>query len=210
MPEPQENKKFYIRAPSLEYRRDGPIRLGHVIPDIFNPEDPIHTLDPLPKVIEGVEFADNTLERSHHGVAKLRLAAKIYEAFGNHATASVDHTTHSIYTFDRLQSFYFAVNPTKADVKALVASSPEVKAALKSKPVYILTGLKVAVGLKYDAGDSKGRKASIGANAHVSDQVEVDGSVEGSTERKNELKYTVLGDVILAYRLHIVKEIGWM
>jgi hypothetical protein len=209
MPEPKENRKFYIRAPSLEYRLGGPIRLGHVLKDAFSPQDPIYTLNPVPKSIEGVPFAQNTVERERHGSMNMCFAAKIYEAFGAQAKASGERVTKTEYTFDRVQPWYFETNPNAADAKALIAKSPEVKAALQNGPVYVITGLNVAEGLKYSNHSTADMKAGASGNAHVTDEVELEGELEGSAGRRNLLSYTVLGDAILAYRLHIIKEVGW-
>jgi hypothetical protein len=209
MPPQQEDRKFYIRAPSLEYQWGGPIRLGHVIKDAFNPQDPITTLDPMPKVITGNVFAENRVERETYGSLNLRLAAKIYEAFGAQAEARHDAGKKTVYEFDLVEPWYFETNPTPKYVKALVEKDADIKAAVKKGPVYIVTGINVAVGLKYTNQSQIETKVAGGASAHMSAVAELEAKAEGSKGHANQTEHKVLGNSILAYRLHVIQKVGW-
>ena len=83
------------------------------------------------------------------------------------------------------------------------------QAALKMGPLYVITGLNVAEGLKYSNHSTADMKAGTSGNAYVTDEVESEGNLGGSAARRNLLLYTVLSDTILAYRLHIIREVRW-
>ncbi|KAI9765368.1 MAG: Ras GTPase ras2 [Geoglossum simile] len=135
-------------------------------------------------------------------------SSKMAKAFGAQAEAS-ERATKTEYNFDGVQPRYFETNSNAADAKALIAKSPEVKAALMRGPVYVITGLSIAEGLKYSNHSTADMKTSASGNAHVTDEVELEGKLGGSAVRRNLLSYTMLGDAILAYLLHIIKEVGW-
>ncbi len=62
MPREGKERKFYLRAPDLEFRLNGPIKIGNLITDMTLPQDPITFLDPLPKIIHGSGYSQGKTE----------------------------------------------------------------------------------------------------------------------------------------------------
>ena len=201
--------KFYLRAPDLEYNLQGPIQIGNIIRDMKRPQDPIATLNPIPQIITGSGFGDGRIERELHGSLKLNLSSKIYEIFGGQAEARTSNALRTTYEFDEIEAQYLKRNPTKADVEKLRDTDMEVKGALSRGPVYIVTGLKIAKGLKYSNKRIADQGGSLGVQGHITREASVGGNLEAERGSEDVENYTVKGDTILAYRLHIVRKEGF-
>jgi hypothetical protein len=187
--------KFYLRAPDLEYNLQGPIQIGNIIKDMKRPQDPIATLNPIPQIITGSGFGDGRMEHELHGSLKLNLSSKIYEVFGGQAEARTSNSLRTTYEFDEVEAQYLKKNPTKADAEKLRDTDKEVKGALSRGPVYIVTGLKIAKGLKYSNKHIANQGGSLGVQGRITKEASVGGNLEA--ER---------GGTILAYRLHVIKK----
>ncbi|KAI4657231.1 uncharacterized protein J4E79_007848 [Alternaria viburni] len=209
MPSHQEDKLFYIRAPSLDHLRNGPIKIGNIITDIFLPQDPIAHFEPLANIIDGASLSEGTRERGDHGSVGLNVSAKLYAAFGSQAKGKRSADTRTVYDFDNVDTLMLERNPRAAEMTALRDEDPEVHDALKRAPVYVITGLKIARGLKYSTIHSKESEVGLGAQGNVTKEVAVRANLDKNAGTDGTGSYTVLGDVIIAYRLHIFKKEGW-
>ena len=210
MPPPQEDRKFYIRAPSLEYPRDGPIQIGNIITDIFSPQDSISQLNPITKIIDGASLSEGKRERGVRGSTDLDLSAKLYAAFGSQANMKHSADVQTMYEFDQVDTIMLERNPKATDMTVLRNQDAQVQAALRIGPVYVITGLKVAKGLRYSTIQSNEREIGLDTQGNVTKEVAIQANLNRNTARDSTESYTVLGDVILAYRLHIVKKEGWI
>ncbi|CZR67102.1 uncharacterized protein PAC_17001 [Phialocephala subalpina] len=209
MPASTKDRKFYLRTPDLEFRLNGPIKIGNVITDMTLPQDPITFLDPLPKIIPGSGYSKGKTESEHHASVNAGLSAKLYDVFGGQAEAKTSSSLKTIYAFDKVSAWYLEKNPTAADAEKFREKDDEFKNALRNGPVYIVTGLKIAKGLRYSNQRASEHKAALSGGGHVTQEATVEGRLEGELGGENTDTWTVLGDPILAYRLHIMKTKGW-
>lgn len=205
----QEQKKFYLRSPDLEYNLNGPIQIGNVVTDMKYPQDPIATLSPMSAIVTGSGYGDGKLEHEGHASLKLSLAAKIYEVFGGQAEARTNNSLRTTYEFDEIEAQYLQRNPTKADAQMLQETNQEVKGALMRGPVYVVTGLKIAKGLRYSNRRTADHGGKLVIQSHVTKEASLGGALEGERGGEDIESYTVIGDPILAYRLHIIKREGF-
>lgn len=130
-----KERKFYIRAPDLEFRLDGPIKIGNVIRDMTLPQDPITFLDPLPKIISGSGYSKGKTESEHHTSTNTSLSAKLYDVFGGRAEAETDSSLRTIYAFDEVSACYLQKNPTAVEMRRFCDKDEEFKTALRNGPV---------------------------------------------------------------------------
>lgn len=135
MPASTKARKFYLRTPDLEFRLNGPIKVGNVITDMTLPQDPITFLDPLPKIIPGSGYSKGKTESEHHASVNAGLAAKLYDVFGGQAEAKTSSSLKTIYAFDKVSAWYLEKNPTAADAKKFREKDDEFKNALRNGPV---------------------------------------------------------------------------
>jgi hypothetical protein len=198
--------KFYLRAPDLEYNLEGPIQIGNIIRDMKRPQDPIAILNPNPQTITGSGFGDGIVEYEQHGSLKLNLSSKVYEVFGGQAEARTSNSLRTTYEFDEIEAQYLKTNPTKADAEKLRDTDKEVKGALSRGPVYVVTGLKIAKGLRYSNKRTADQGGILGVQGRITEEASVGGNLQAERGGENLENYTVKGDTILAYRLHIIKK----
>lgn len=211
MPSSPENRKFYLRSPDLEFTRDGPIQIGNVITDMFYPQDALTTLNPVPKIMQGASFGSGRKSRESHASIDLSFSATLYEAFGGQADAKSSSAAHEQYDFDEIQSYYLERSISPKDAQTLSDTDEEVKAILDdNRPVYVVTGLKIAKGLRYSTGRSSDKQAGLGGTAQVTEEVGLQGKAEGSRGGATTEEWDVLGDCIIAYRLHMIKRKGFI
>lgn len=206
--------KYYIRAPTLDYTKGGPIQLGHVLKDPFNPEDPVFTWDPL-RATTIVSAAEPNIHRKYVTSTNAGLSAKVYQLFGGNADAKTSDLVKTNYQLDAIETEYFTTNPTNNDAKNLVSSNEAVRSAMKriflgSRPLYIITGLKIAKNLTYSSETSSRLTGSIDANVHVVNDVEVEGELGGTKDTARKETYRLPYDAIIAYRLHVIQPVGWL
>jgi hypothetical protein len=81
------------------------------------------------------------------------------------------------------------------------------KSCADSKPtkVYIVTGLKIARGLRYSKQRVNENKASLRAGGHVTQDATLEGYIEGERGTENTGQFAAevhMGAIYLMYRLH--------
>lgn len=122
------------------------------------------------------------------------------------------------YTIERLETVYFTKQPTDEEAAERVKKEEKVRAVVNSgvlgkRNVYMITGLKVARGLKVVTGRGEGWDVSGGFGAPVVAAAGVEVGAEGGVERRREVEveYEVGEgqDVVFAYQLHVIKHKGW-
>lgn len=202
-------KKFYLKAPDLEFGLDGPIKIGNIIKDMKNPQDPIATLDPIPNIISGPGYDKGNQMHESHASFRLKFSVEIFQVFGGQAGAKASSASQTVYEFDGIESLYLQTNPTVADAEKVQESHKAVKGALNRGPVFIVTGLKVAKGLRYSHRRDAEKQAMIGRQDHVIKEFADEGTLAGDKGTEDAQEYTIKGDVILAYRLHVIKKEGF-
>ncbi|KIW21361.1 hypothetical protein PV08_01941 [Exophiala spinifera] len=208
MPPSTEIKRFYLRAPDLEYSVDGPIKIGNVLSDITLPQDPITFFAPLSNVVSGVGYGKGEISKDHHASLNVGLSAKIYDVFGAQADAETSGLVKTTYAFDEIVALHLQTNPTAADVKQFRENDVEFKNALQKGPVFVVTGLKIVKGLRYLNERSNQHGAQLSGQAHVTDEISLGGNLGGDRGRRNKETWTALGEPILAYRLHVIAKRG--
>lgn len=135
MPVSYQGKKLYLPAPGLEFRVNGPIKIGNVITNMSLPQDPITFLSPLSDTIEVEELDTGTTENRSHASVNAGLAAKFSNVFDGQAEAQSSSSLKTVYDFDKISALYLEKNPTGADAKAFRLKDEEFRNALKTGPV---------------------------------------------------------------------------
>ncbi|KAI4623397.1 hypothetical protein J4E83_004791 [Alternaria metachromatica] len=204
-----EDKNWYLRAPSLDYPDGGPIRIGNIITNVAEPQNDIANLDGQLKIIPGISYGKGQKDREIHSSAAIKLATKLYTAFGGQADAQRSKDWKTTYKFDRIDSVMLARNPRVEQVQELRSTNKAVRDALTKGPIYIISSLKLANGLKYANEHMRDKEAGMGGQAHVTQEATFEGDVKGSKSGKTSETYNMMGNVILAYKLQIVKTKGW-
>jgi hypothetical protein len=137
MPASTHDRNFYLRAPGLEFRVNGPIRIGNVITDMTLPQDPITHWDPLSNIVSGSGFSKGTTETKQHASINAGFATKLGKIFGGQTDAKRSNSMTTVYAFDKISALYLEENPTVTDARAFRRKDENFKNALRDGPVSV-------------------------------------------------------------------------
>ncbi len=121
------------------------------------------------------------------------------------------------YSMRGMETRYF--EPTDEEVTVRVKSSDKVRAAENAglwgrKPIYMITGLKVAKGFWLETSTKATVAGDLGASATVAPGGEVAVGAQGGGERHDEESASFKAgkgvDVIFAYQVHVIAMKGWL
>ncbi|KAG5772925.1 hypothetical protein H9Q72_001104 [Fusarium xylarioides] len=159
----------YLPAPNLTTAPDGPIQLGTILRNLDD-------FDPINRQIAAIPETDRfpvhtqamktfSLDELHS--ASLSFAARALGFFGLGTGASIERTkgSNNRISCERFETYVF--NPTESYIKESIKDKDVAKFLRSSrfKPVYLVTGLKVARGAS--STSSTGRVMALEHDASV-------------------------------------------
>ncbi|KAI5920980.1 hypothetical protein F4810DRAFT_722920 [Camillea tinctor] len=165
MPASTKDRKFYFRAPDLEFGLNGPIKIGNII--------------------SGSGYGKGKTESRNHTSVNASLSTKLYDVFGGQAEAKANRSMKTIYEFDKVSALYLEKNPTATDAKKFCEQDDEFKRALKNGLVNIVTGLKIEEGLRYSNLKASGHEAALSGKGHVTQETTLEGRLERESGEEN-------------------------
>ncbi|KAF2972306.1 hypothetical protein GQX73_g1325 [Xylaria multiplex] len=206
--------KTYILAPNFTYHPNTSIRMGDIIQYA---DDPTKPLNRVPEFELKPTTEHNDYKNELGDTDKSSLRGSIWATFLEKVSAKVGGSTIdqllAKYTIERLQTIYFTEQPTDEEAEARVLDK-KVKAAINAgilckKPVFMITGLKVARGFKQVTA----AKSSKDAEGHVAAPIMENGGlgidINYSQEKRADHKHETEQDIIFAYQVHIITYKGW-
>lgn len=205
--------KTYILAPNFQYKPSGPIQIGNIIADPFRPSKPLSTPAEADKpVIESV------LEYSHEITKEegRSVGVSFWTNFLTHIGTGVDVTRGSDslqqYSISELETQYLRDEPLDddADISRRL-KEPRVQSAINAglfgkRPVYMVTGLKIARGFSLRTKLSKIIGGGIEAEAPIVTFVST--GVRVTNERRDGIanSFTASSEaIVFAYQLHKIQ-----
>ncbi|KAI1320649.1 hypothetical protein F5Y16DRAFT_82320 [Xylariaceae sp. FL0255] len=219
----------YLLAPNWTFVPDGPIALGNLIADPFRPHialkkapiqddgttDNTTTTALLPPAIQRVS---EEKWRLHLGT-KLNLSTSLWANFTQLISAKVSgkHAKHTSITYStrELETVYYTELPSAAFINSLT-KDPVVHDLMRldnpfSRPVYMITGLKIAKGFALEAQTSRENGGEVGASGPVGGPVPVSVGAEIGISVGNDEKGSFKSgtDIIFAYQLVRLAAKGW-
>lgn len=208
--------KTYILAPNFQYKPSGPIQLGNIIADPFYPTKPLSTLpeDVKPPIESVLEY--------NHEISKEEgrtVGISFWTHFLAHVGADVDLTrgrdTLQQYSITQLETRYLRDEPLDDDADlARRLREPRVQAAVSAglfgrRPVYLVTGLKIARGFSLQTQLRRSVGSGIGAEVPVVNLVST--GVRVNNERRDGFtnSFTASDEaIVFAYQLHKIRPPG--
>ncbi|KAI3325794.1 hypothetical protein HD806DRAFT_491245 [Xylariaceae sp. AK1471] len=207
--------KTYILAPNFTYHPDTSIRMGDIIQYADEPTKPLNR---VPESELKPITRHNDYENDLGDTDGSSLRGSIWATFLEKASVKVGGGTSdqllAKYTIKRLQTIYFTEQPTDEEAEARVLDK-KVKAAinagiLRKKPVFMITGLKVARGFKQVTAAKSNKDAEVSATAPVTENAGLGTDAKYSREKTADHKHQTGQDIIFAYQVHIITHKGWL
>lgn len=187
---------LWIRAPSLDFTLDGPIRLGNIIIGRRRPQHPIARLN----------FQKRTItSRSYEKNGTVDLSKTVYGKSQSQGEAQDSKSPPTLYNVDEIEGQFVSTRLAMTGFKELCKEDEVVRKTLNYGQVYVITGLQIAKGLKL----SKEQIAEVGISLVDQDQVlpvTVGGSLKAESTGNYPRKYPNKRDCILAYRLIMIEK----
>ncbi|KAL2843366.1 hypothetical protein BJY01DRAFT_248655 [Aspergillus pseudoustus] len=207
-------QKLYIPAPNCEYPPGAAIAIGRILSDPFDIESCLNNEDPL-------DFSANVQKHSHKSAnwkyanphshsGLVGLWAKFLEFVGLTATANFSWSSSDDNVYDFREMLAEFVDPTPDFIKRSMSHS-RVKEYIEMsefrKPIYIITGVRIATGATVAMSRARERKGQFRAGADgKSSGVPASGGPEAryDMQRREELSFTSESSFVFAYRLRKV------
>lgn len=206
--------KTYILAPNFSLQLDGAVRIGNIIADPFRPSKILSSSDPSSAPLE---IATTTqLESSIRHVDSKSGHGSVWAYFlntvGGHLSAGSGTDVTTQYNCDRLDTMYLKYDPTEGQITTRLQDA-KVQAAMNAgmfgkQPVYMITGLKVARGFRFQKQVTRKYEGGVGVTVPVVDGVSVGGEIGGARGNEVEESSQVVEDIIFAYQLHKIAVKG--
>ncbi|KAJ4123172.1 hypothetical protein NW768_009700 [Fusarium equiseti] len=204
------HRPTYIPSPNWDIPIEGEVVLGRLIKDPNNPESKIRSsgIIPPPKVYEGEKTDwETTLEQMRSG--KIGLWAKCLQFVQGGLSFNDLKSSLENHKFATLETKYFI---PEDDYFEQVLEDAGVQAYFQvhnwRKPVYLITGIKIAKGASVSTESSKGRSAQtelkVDATGLGSD-VQVGPEASWESNSKRGVSYGGSTDYIFAYQLTRMK-----
>ncbi|PYI00641.1 hypothetical protein BO78DRAFT_401936 [Aspergillus sclerotiicarbonarius CBS 121057] len=209
----------YVLAPRWDFRPDGPIALGNIIVDPFRPHRVLSKPDATipPPDIETVVETEWELHQERELGVKTSIWTHFLEAMGVDLGLESTKSLSAEYNVESLTTSYFKEEPSPEEI-ARRTQDPRVRELMRldspfSKPVYMVTGIKIAKGFRASEGHSRSREANGGASAGTAGTFI--GDVTVGTDNKIFVKESDKrqgkseNDIVFAYQLMKIVPKGW-
>ncbi|PMD35139.1 hypothetical protein L207DRAFT_637536 [Hyaloscypha variabilis F] len=206
----QVKKYFLVPDLSIPAPPNSPLALGRVIHDKLNPVRCLNKNDSIAIPPDDV-YKDKKTEWSHEAENQSSgrhsiWSRYIYGLFGWSTGATFDDSIISDYVFEVLETTFF--EPSDDYIKD-VMWTPSLESFLEAsrfnKPVYMITGLKVARGVRAKSRKVSGIEGRATASATLGVVLGAQGNVEGETAgRLRQItadSFEGSTDIVIAYRL---------
>ncbi|KAK1489199.1 hypothetical protein CTAM01_11154 [Colletotrichum tamarilloi] len=206
----------YLLAPQWTFRPGGPIAIGNIIVDPFKPHVVCSYADPSSGSAYATDTACERNWRMSQETARrfdVSMWSVFLEKIQLKVGASRSNVRHGEYTMDVLETTYLLRHPSHEEIHER-CNSPAVKPfmnmeRIKAKPVYMITGLKIAKGFAVKQSSSSDRAAHAQVGVEVSPEVSVGAQVSGSKGQREQHGFEAMQDIIFGYQLLKIEPKGW-
>lgn len=204
--------KTYILPPNLTTHPGDAIRIGTIIVDPFRPLKPLsETKEPL-KTVTHTELETELSDSSKRGFSS-SLWAQFLEIANAKLSARVGRDIRTTYAVTSLDTISLAQDPSD-EYAASRAQEPNVRAAMNSgllgrQPVYMITGIKIAKGLRWSREQVLSTSGEVGASIPITQGVTAGAEIGAERETEHHYSSKTEQDIVFAYQLHVIADKGW-
>ncbi|KAK4445203.1 hypothetical protein QBC34DRAFT_473149 [Podospora aff. communis PSN243] len=205
------SQKTYILPTTFDLPPSA-ITLGSLLADPFTPH---RTLAILPPSNPTTTTRTNlSVTRSGTNTTSLSLSARLLELAGLKLASEKSLSRTTTFTATSVTTTFY--EPPLEEVYALILATPRAKrimfGSVLGGKVFLVTGVQTAVGFTLSAESGVKKGGSLGAEVPLAAAVpgvEVGGEMGLARERSEGESFTVEGEVVIAYRVVVVRKRGW-
>jgi hypothetical protein len=204
--------KTYLLMPNFTTHRDGTVQLGNLIADPFRPSKPL-SLPSAPvetSIHEDTAFGlSYSATRSHEAGAW----AQWLQIASAKLDGAISASNLEDYTADALETLTMKQDPTDEQATKL-SREPRVFSAMKGafggRPVFMITGIKVAKGFRRTNQISGTKQGEVNGEVPVVEGLSLGGTFATSHSNSRIESATSTSDIVFAYQLHVIARKGWV
>ncbi|KAB2573014.1 hypothetical protein DBV05_g8307 [Lasiodiplodia theobromae] len=207
--------KTYLLAPNFNFRPDGPIALGNIIADPFQPHRVLTKANTgtAQTEVETVFEDDFVTHRGAGQGVSVSVWAQFLANVGINLGTDFSKETNTEYNMTSLKTTYFKSEPSEQELHQRV-NVPRVRNVLQSGhirscPVYMVSGIKIAENFEMATKRSVHKGINAGASAPVAEGVSLGGNVELTRDQSQRDSFRARQDVVFAYQLLEIRLKGW-
>lgn len=204
----------YNLAPNWTCHPDEQIVIGNILVDPLIPQkvlvkaDSEHTLPTYTHIENNWQLALETVRS---------LSVSIWATFLEHVTLKIGGSKRRVlsgqFTMDSLETIYLREDPS-LEYFQRVCEDPLVTKFMQPesvfcKPIYMVTGLKIARGFKMAGANTTSSSATAGTTIKGTPMDSAGAQVEASTSTAISDQFESAEDIIFAYQLLVIKPKGW-
>jgi len=209
-------KPTNLSAPNCDFAPHDIITLGSLITDPWKPHQRLNKASIIPIPTSDIRTSyQEDWHATNTDATKNKLAiwtgfVQMITGVGGDVSASVDKQKSSDYHFDRLETAYFFPDEEYI-TKSVREQSVQryIKASMRQKPVYMISGVKIAKGasLSRSTYSERAGNAKIGVDG-TAVGIPVSLGPEATTSRKQEqtVSFGHSSDFVFAYRVIKIKS----
>ena len=208
--------KTYILAPTFDYPPASSIRLGNLLADPFSPHRPVAVLAPglHPPITTTIQTNLSVTRTTTRG-GSLSLSAQLLELAGLKLASEISLSGTTAYSATSVTTRFFDTDPGEHAIRELVGATPRAKRVLDrvvGGKLFMITGVKTAEGFAVTSERGVKRGGSLGGDAPPAAVVPglALGAEVGVNRETGEAEgYTVEGEVVIAYRVVVIRKKVW-
>ncbi|KAK1248958.1 hypothetical protein MKX08_007178 [Trichoderma sp. CBMAI-0020] len=207
------SKRTYFLAPNLEHKlSSSPIQLGVLLADALKPTKSLSTRSSPPE-FDSIVQTSYAISRTSGNTVNASVQAKFLSFVGN--SINFANNAHVVESFDidTLETRRLKSEPQDDDEDLIARlQEPKVQAAIRgglygARPIYIISGLKIARGLSIQREESKSTHRSVGGTVPIVEGISVGAGMSGEKRfgMSSTFKVAPEEDIIFAYQVHKIK-----
>jgi hypothetical protein len=204
----------YFLAPNWNCHPGDQIAIGNIIVNPLKPHRPLTKADPTHTFRTTTSREKNwSLSVETASNLSASLWAVFFEKVNVNVSANRERIKNNKFTMSSLETTYLLEDPSPEQIKAR-CNDPSVKDFMRldsvlCKPVYMISGLKVAKDFKLEGENSLSHGMAAEAGAEVVPEISVGGGA--GIQRKNRVadEFESEADIVFAYQLIKIKPKGW-
>lgn len=205
----------YFLAPNWNCHPGDQLAIGNIIVNPLKPHRPLTKADPAHTFRISTPSREKNWKLSVETATTLTasLWAVFLEKININISANRERIKDSHFTMSALETTYLLEDPSPEQIKAR-CNDPAVKDFMRldsvlCKPVYMISGLKVAKDFKLQGENSLSRGVAAEAGAEVQPEVSVGGGAGIQHKHRVADEFESESDVVFAYQLIKIKPKGW-
>ncbi|KAK0716160.1 hypothetical protein B0H67DRAFT_554525 [Lasiosphaeris hirsuta] len=188
------------------------IPLGNLLANPYTPLRALAVLpaDHHPPTTTTVQ-TNLSITRTAGRSASATLSAQLLGLVGLRFSAEISTTTSTTYSAARVTTQSFAGDPDEAVIYKAVTESLRASRVLGvwGGKLFLVVGVKVAEGFTVARETGVRKGVGLGGDGPAVPGVDVGGEVAGLSERGETDEYGVEGEVVIGYRVLVIRRKGW-